>query len=266
MEDGPYEITFEAIMSATNGLSPVNLIGQGGQAQVFRGEWKGLQVAVKRVDKHALLGEQGFRRELAALRAVRHENVLRMLGYNEDGDPSGHQYLVMPMMVGGDLSVALPKLQAKGRVRVIKDALCGLQALHGHSILHFDIKPCNILLDAQGSARLADCGLSRPMQQGENATMAAPTQRQVGTVGYIDPEFTRSGAYHRHCDVYSIGVTTLQVLTGRPTPLWSEGSEQVILTDFCEDASEDVMVIVDPLAGWAHHVAEVVLVLGLSCT
>jgi hypothetical protein len=93
VQDGPASITFDQLVSATNGFSEVNLISGGGQCSgVFRGEWKGHSIAVKRIDQTAHSG--GFRRELNALSACRHENVLRVLAYNESGDPDGAQYLV----------------------------------------------------------------------------------------------------------------------------------------------------------------------------
>ena len=88
-------ISFDQLSAITNGFSVVNLISSGGQCSgVFRGEWQGKAVAVKRIEQRSTGHSGGFRRELAALRAVRHENVLRVLAYNEQGDPHGAQYLV----------------------------------------------------------------------------------------------------------------------------------------------------------------------------
>ena len=89
-------------------------------------------MAVKRIDRRG----EGFWRELTALTAVRHENVVRVIAYNERCDPSGARYLVLPLMVGGDLAASLPGLKAAERVRVLLDALRGLQALHEAGILH----------------------------------------------------------------------------------------------------------------------------------
>ncbi len=72
-------------------------------------------MAVKQIPVHELMGEQGFRQELAALRAVRHEHVLPVLAYNERGDPEGNQYLVMPLMEGGDLAVAMVRMNGRDR-------------------------------------------------------------------------------------------------------------------------------------------------------
>ena len=62
-----------------------------------------------------------------------------MLAYNDQGAEDGSQYLVMPLMQGGDLVNALPRLNAMQRVRAIRGALCGLEALHKAGILHFDV-------------------------------------------------------------------------------------------------------------------------------
>eukprot|EP00656_Telonema_subtile_P008938 TRINITY_DN14176_c0_g5_i1.p1 TRINITY_DN14176_c0_g5~~TRINITY_DN14176_c0_g5_i1.p1 ORF type:complete len:782 (+),score=165.07 TRINITY_DN14176_c0_g5_i1:52-2397(+) len=267
---GPAAISFEEVAASTDNFSQSKWIGFGGQSGgVFRGTWNGLSVAVKRMEKHH--GADGFHRELTALSAVRHQNVLRVFAYNEDGCPDGHRYLMMPLMSGGDFASALPRLRADARVRVLRGALDGLDALHGANILHFDIKPENILIDGRGNGRLADCGLARPMDRSlnSNCTMAQPTVPSAaqGTPGYVDPEFTRSGEYHRYCDVYSMGLVMLQVVTGKASVLWLEGDNtKVHLIDYCDEASEDVGSIEDPLANWTPPVASQLLELGFRCT
>ena len=137
-QDGPKLVSFEQLLSATNGFSQVNLISGGGQSSgVFRAELFGKAVAIKRVSKTEHAGS--FKRELDALSAVRHVNVLRVLAFNEHDDPDGAQYLVMPLMTGGDLANAMQRLCADERMRVMQDALCGLEALHEAEILHFDV-------------------------------------------------------------------------------------------------------------------------------
>ena len=107
------------------------------------------------------------------------------------------------------------------------------------------------------------------MKMGTNETMAQTTTvaaGQVGTPGYMDPEWLRTGEFHRHSDVYAMGLTMLQVVTGRPSVLWEEGGQQVTLTDFCEDAEGDAAAVMDPAAEWAEAVACKLLELGLGCT
>jgi len=65
--------------------------------------------------------------------------LLQVLAYNEEGAEDGSQYLVMPLMPGGDLVTALPRLNAMQRMRAIRGTLCGLEALHEAGILHFDV-------------------------------------------------------------------------------------------------------------------------------
>ena len=92
----PVNVTYGQLTLATQGFC--DLIGSAGLcSSVFRGEWRGKSVAVKRINQAAHSG--GFRRELKALSACRHVNVLRVLAHNEDGDPDGAHYLV-PSRVG----------------------------------------------------------------------------------------------------------------------------------------------------------------------
>ena len=106
------------------------------------------------------------------------------------------------------------------------------------------------------------------MRMGTNETMAQTTMvaaGQVGTPGYMDPQWIQTGEFHRHCDVYSMGVTMLQLVTGRPTVLWEEGGKKQNLVYFCEDAS-DVVRIMDAAAEWPKEAASKLLDLGLCCT
>lgn len=130
-----------------------------------------------------------------------------------------------------------------------------------------DIKPENLLIDGQGRCRLGDCGLSRPMKMGIHEAMAQATMEvgQVGTPGYMDPEWLRTGQFHRHSDIYAMGLTMLQVVTGRPSVLWEDGDRQVNLTDFCEDAY-NVVSVMDPAAQWSEDMASTLIALGLRCT
>jgi len=91
----------------------------------------------------------------------------------------------------------------------------------------------------------------------------------VGTVGYIDPEYIRRHVYHRYCDVYSMGIVMLQCATGR-APLWNDAgtSASVTLSDFCYDSVEQghTVAIGDPAAGWPSLTLEKLCKLGLQCT
>jgi len=109
-------------------------------------------------------------------------------------------------------------------------------------------------------------GLARPMQL-ERGTMAVYSTRfgEVGTPGYIDPEYVTSGEYHTHSDVYSMGIVILQLLTGRAAR-W--GPPVVNVSDFCYECSEsrDMEALADPAAAWPEVAIVALVELGLECT
>jgi len=119
-----------------------------------------------------------------------------------------------------------------------------------------------MLLDGQGRPRLADCGLARPMLAGQG-TMAAYSTRlgEVGTPGYIDPEYIKSGQYHRYSDVYAMGITILQAITGRAAR-WTENN----LADFVYDNQENHALVADQAAEWPAEWLPPLIALGLNCT
>ena len=102
---------------------------------VYTGEWRRRAVAIKKIPPHELVGEQSFRQELAALSAVQNEHVLPVLAFNEHGDPEGNQYIMTPVMVGGDLDAAMPRLMYQQRLYAMQDAGKGLFALHEQNFL-----------------------------------------------------------------------------------------------------------------------------------
>jgi len=133
------------LAAAMDNFSAGNRIAQSGQAAVWKGTWRGKEVAVKRFDAAGtLLGSVGFTQELEALQSVRHENLIRVLAASHH---ESFHFLVLPFMHGGDLDAALPRLGAPARLQILEGSLQGLHALHRAELLHFDIKPENILLD-----------------------------------------------------------------------------------------------------------------------
>eukprot|EP00850_Spirogloea_muscicola_P022325 SM000288S10777 [mRNA] locus=s288:20804:22129:+ [translate_table: standard] len=104
-----------------------------------------------------------------------------------------------------------PPLSWRERLRVLRDVALGLEYLHDsapHSVVHRDVKSANILLDADGRARVADFGLSREQH--------APQSGNVqGTIGYVDPAYCRTLRFTTESDVYSYGVLAFEVMTGR---------------------------------------------------
>lgn len=103
-------------------------------------------------------------------------------------------------------------LPGKARVKIAIDAAAGLEYLHSEGFVHRDIKPGNILLDAEGLAHLADFGLVRKMDsEGTNTN-------PVGTVGFMDPEYLETETLTKASDIYSLGCVLACLLNGGQNP------------------------------------------------
>ncbi|MCA8990073.1 MAG: serine/threonine protein kinase, partial [Planctomycetaceae bacterium] len=130
------------------------------------------------------------------------------------GESRGRSYLEMELVSGGSLK---HKLRKEGPLPLIKAlewttaASHGLEFAHRHGILHRDIKPDNILICSRGTAKLADFGLAHHHLH----TSRFPEGQVVGTVPYLAPEIIRNGEVTPAADVYALGVTLYQLLTGR---------------------------------------------------
>lgn len=215
------------------------LLGVGGMAKVYRARDLTRQrvVAVKVLDSH--LGDDAsytsqFRDEARRAARLRHPHVVPIFDMGED--TIGDQrvlYLVMPLL---GLSLhqrlrrdgALPYPEA---IRLALETADGLQATHAAGLVHCDVKPGNILLDAKGHAHLCDFGVALEIA-GEAAPQPSPVAAPdspaparsasqdkedwvAGTPAYMAPEQLCGGAVDQRVDVYSLGVVLYQLLTGQ---------------------------------------------------
>ena len=190
-------------------------IGRGGMGVVFRAwdETLARHVAVK-VLSAAFDGCQveRFRGEARAAATVRSDHLVPV--YSADQSADGRPFLVMPLIEGHTLRerLAAGPLPPREAARIVREVAIGLSALHAAGLLHRDIKPTNILLDAlDGRAKLTDFGLARTP-----AASGVTRDRVVaGTPEYMAPEqATAPDALDVRADVYSLGVTLYECLTG----------------------------------------------------
>uniref|UniRef100_A0ACD5YAB3 Uncharacterized protein n=1 Tax=Avena sativa TaxID=4498 RepID=A0ACD5YAB3_AVESA len=195
---GPRRIRFSELAAATDNFAEERRIGRGGFGPVYRG-----YLSVE--DRHV------------AIKAPEHRPARRLVR-----SPGGLA-LVYELMPGGSLDPHLYNhdrhLTWPQRYNIALQLGSALRYLHtecDQCVVHGDIKPANVMLDASGNAKLGDFGLARLVDHG-----AEPRTTQVvaGTVGYIDPEFVRSRRPSAESDVYSFGVVLLEIACGRrPTP------------------------------------------------
>lgn len=196
------------------------LIGEGGFGSVYRGTLPdGQEVAVKVRSATSTQGTREFNNELTLLSAIRHENLVPLLGYCNEND---QQILVYPFMSNGSLQDRLYGEASKrraldwpARLSIALGSARGLTYLHtfaGRSVIHRDVKSSNILLDQSMCAKVADFGFSKyaPQEGDSNASLEVR-----GTAGYLDPEYYSTQHLSDKSDVFSYGVVLLEIITGR---------------------------------------------------
>ena len=193
-------------------------LGKGGMGKVYKGQHLGLDVpvAVKTMspalaaDEH---GRQRFLREARTAAKLDHPNIVRVLDVNEH---EGTPYIVMEYVDGTDLSALLKKhgpLQGQAALKVIAQVADGLAHAHNQGIVHRDIKPHNIFVSKDGRVKLGDFGLARAVEQTTELTMPGAA---IGTAHYMSPEQSNGKDIDQRSDVYSLGVTAYNLITGAP--------------------------------------------------
>jgi interleukin-1 receptor-associated kinase 4 len=217
------ELRYKVLSHATDNFDERKNIGGGASCAVFRGEMFGLEVAIKRLNDAAAAWEaKQYASEMALLIAVSHENICRLLAFSSDGP---HKCLVLELCTGGSLEGRLRQpapapLTWEQRVRIAQQVARALAYLHGlkPQMVHRDIKSANVLLDAEGVAKVADFGTAREgAKPGKHGTVNthANTRVIVGTKGYLPPEYEKAGHVSEKTDSYAFSILLLELLTGK---------------------------------------------------
>jgi len=198
-----------------------SLLGQGGMSAVYKATDPNLKrvVAIKLIHSHLSVDPsfvQRFESEASAVANLRHPNIVQVFDFNND---SGTYYMVLEFIPGETLQDRLKRLVEADRKLSLEEALKftldisnAMGYAHQRGMVHRDIKPANIMLDTQGQAILMDFGIVKIMG-GESHTS---TGAVVGTALYISPESIRGEAADHRSDIYSLGVTLYEMLSGRP--------------------------------------------------
>jgi len=191
-------------------------LGSGGMSTVYlaRDETLDRPVAVKVM--HREMSEQAdqlerFRQEARAVAKLSHPNVVSVIDAGEDG---GHPYIVFEYVEGETLKQRIARVGALDVQEAIAYAIevaRGLTVAHARKMVHRDIKPQNILIGAEGRAKLTDFGISRQLEQdGMTAT-----GRVLGTTDYVAPEQAMGQGADPRSDIYSLGVVLYEMLVGQ---------------------------------------------------
>ena len=208
----------------------VELIGEGGMAQVYRGDdlRLGREVAIK-ILRPQYANErtfvERFVQEARAMAGFSHPNIVNVFDVGRTG---ASPYIVMEYVDGIDLR---RKLQQEGRLsigealEIARQVAEGVGAAHRKGIVHRDIKPGNILIASDGRVKVADFGIARAMADAQHLTEPGVVW---GTTAYLSPEQIRGETATPASDVYAIGVLLYEMLTGQ-TPFQGEDRVAVAL-------------------------------------
>ncbi|XBI95734.1 hypothetical protein VPH35_032131 [Triticum aestivum] len=209
-------VSFEEISTATNNFSNNNMIGRGGFGVVYKGILgSGKEATVKRLSKISRQAADEFKNEVILVTKLKHKNLVRLLAYYAHED---EKLLVYEYMHNKSLDAFLFDTTRRSildwptRFKVIKGLARGLLYLHQDSrltIIHRDIKACNVLLDAKMNPKIADFGIAKIFEGNEPQ---AKTTHIVGTFGYMSPEYAMEGFYSVKSDTYRLKIISVHVI------------------------------------------------------
>ena len=208
----------ERIEKALPGYEIEAPIGRGGMAAVYRGRDKklGRTVAIK-VLRNASDDpgfDERFRREARVLAQLDHPNIVTLFDF---GESDNIPYLVTQYVDGSNLRALIgatpPPLEEA--LRILEQVCDALDHAHRSGLVHRDVKPENILIDADGRVRLADFGLVQIVDAHHRTALTA-TRQGMGTLHYMAPEqMEQAQSVDARADVYALGVVAYELLTGR---------------------------------------------------
>ena len=218
---------FEAGMIIQNRYEIVEVIGSGGMSVVYKAMDHVLNryVAMK-VLKPEFSDDKSFvskfRMEAQSAAGLNHPNIVNVFDVGEEG---GYYYIVMEMVEGITLK---EYIQQNGRILYataldfIIQICSGIEVAHEHHTIHRDIKPQNIIVSKNGTLKVTDFGIAKAATSNTIASSA------MGSVHYISPEQARGGFSDERSDIYSLGITLYEMLTGR-VPFEGENNVTVAL-------------------------------------
>ena len=189
-------------------------IGTGGMADVYKAKDHKLNrfVAVKVLKaefREDTTFVRKFRREAQAAAGLTHPNIVNVF---DVGDDEGVYYIVMELIEGITLKEYIAKkgkLSIKEATSIAIQVSMGLEAAHSHGIVHRDVKPQNIIISTDGKVKVTDFGIARA------ASSNTISSNVMGSVHYSSPEQVRGGYSDEKSDIYSLGITMYEMVTGR---------------------------------------------------
>ncbi|XWS15643.1 hypothetical protein CRYUN_Cryun34aG0019200 [Craigia yunnanensis] len=224
---------FGKLATATNNFHPTKKLGKGGFGIVYK-------------------GLEEFMNEAEVISKLQHRNLVRLLGCCIDGE---EKMLVYEYIPNKSLDVFLfdsqkrKLLDWRKRFNIIEGINRGLLYLHRDSrlrIVHRDLKASNILLDEELNSKISDFGIAKIFGGNESH---ANTRRVFGTFGYMSPEYAMKGQFSEKSDVFSFGILTLEIVSGRRNSNFHDDEYSLSLLGYAWKlwSEDNILALVDPV-------------------
>jgi serine/threonine protein kinase len=222
------------------------LLGRGGMSTVYRGTDPNLRrtVAIKLIHPHLSYNPEFVRRfeeEAAAVAKLNHPNIIKVFDFDHEDET---YYMVLEYVAGESLHDRLKRLNATDRrmpiqqvVEIIAGVCDAVDYAHKRGMIHRDIKPANVMLSVQGPAILMDFGVAKIIG-GEQHTA---TGAVIGTALYMSPEQVRGERPSERSDIYALGVTLFESISGHPP--YEADSAMTTMMMHVNDPIPDVSVL-----------------------
>ena len=212
----------------------VNRIGSGGMADVYCAEDNqlGRRVALKLLHRRFAEDQEfveRFRREASAAAGLQHPNVVQVY---DRGAWDGTSYIAMEFLEGRNLKQIIRErgvLEPWLAVDIAVQILRAIRFAHKRGVIHRDIKPHNVIVDAEGRAKVTDFGIARA-----GASDMTETGAIMGTAQYLSPEQAQGHPISATADIYSVGIVLYEMLTGR-VPFEADSAVTIALKQVNED-------------------------------
>ncbi|XP_041817748.1 proto-oncogene serine/threonine-protein kinase mos [Chelmon rostratus] len=206
-------------------LRSMQPVGSGGFGSVYKAEYLGDTVALKKVKKctkNKLASRQSFWAELNAAH-LRHRNIVRVIAATtcvpaDFGDESSIGTILMEFVGSRNLQQIIYEcVEPLGEDRWLRysaDIVHGLHFLHSHNVVHLDIKPANVLVSSEDVCKIADFGCSLTLERGREVSATSPQLSHVGgTYTHRSPELLKGEGVSTKADIFSFGITFWQLVT-----------------------------------------------------
>lgn len=283
--------SIEDFLQAQNNLMPIRYsysdikkitssfkhkLGEGGFGSVYKGKLKsGVSVAVKIMGKSKATGQE-FINEVATIGRIHHVNVVQLIGYCFEGSKRALIYEFMPngslekyIFPQDELEERTVSLSCENMYNICSKVAKGIDYLHrgcDMQILHFDIKPHNILLDKNFNPTISDFGLAKLYATGDSIVTLTAAR---GTMGYMAPElfYKNIGGVSYKADVYSFGMLLMEMAGRRKNlnPFVNEVSQIYFPTWVYDQFSEGKELLMQNASEEGRKLVRKMIIVALWC-